>query len=80
MTPRRRSRIESAISRDPAIQCGKPCIRGTRIRVSTIKNFHGSGFSADEIREEFPSLTVIQIEAAIAWGQRRSIPTMSGGR
>lgn len=72
-------RAPSLVSRRKDIQWGKPCIRGTRIPVRAIKNFHGSGFSVEEIREEFPTLSVEQVEAAIAYGSRRSIPATQVG-
>ncbi len=41
-------------------------IAGTRIPVSSIKDFHDAGYSVTKIQREFPDLTPEDIEAAIA--------------
>ncbi len=56
------------ISVDPNVCFGKPCIKGTRIWVSLILDFLASGMSFDEILEDYPSLTIEDIRAAIAYG------------
>lgn len=56
------------ISINPNICFGKPCIRGTRIWVSLILDFLASGTSVDELLSEYPSLTIEDIRAAIAYG------------
>ncbi|MEM9657787.1 MAG: DUF433 domain-containing protein [Planctomycetota bacterium] len=55
---------------------GKPCIRGTRIRVWDI--YVASelrGESPDEIAAQYPSLTLAQVHAALAfyWDNRDAI-------
>jgi uncharacterized protein (DUF433 family) len=40
-------------------------IAGTRIPVATIKRFAEDGYSVDQIRQEYPSLTEVDIKAAI---------------
>jgi uncharacterized protein (DUF433 family) len=56
------------ISIDPAVCGGKPCIRGTRIRVSLILDFLAGGTSEAQLLAEYPQLTHEDILAAIAYG------------
>ena len=60
------------ISVDPNICFGKPCIRGTRIRVSLILDFLANSMSVEEILEDYPQLTEESIRAAIAYGAEMS--------
>lgn len=47
---------------------GKPCISGTRVTVEAIQSFAAYGYSsAEQIREQYPHLTIRQIEAALAF-------------
>lgn len=41
-------------------------IAGTRVPVSAIRSFHDAGYTADQILEEYPSLTLQDVEAALA--------------
>ena len=67
------------ITIDPAVCGGKPCIRGTRIRVSLILDLMADGMSAEDVRAEYPELSHDDILAAIAYGaeasRERFIPT-----
>lgn len=73
------------ISIDPGVCFGKPCIRGTRIRVSLILDFLANGMSIEEILAEYPQLTKEDVRAAIAYGAEMSreryveIPTETAG-
>ncbi len=60
------------ISINPNICFGKPCIKGTRIWVSLILDLLSEGISVEEILEVYPSLTKIDIQAAIAYGSEMS--------
>jgi uncharacterized protein (DUF433 family) len=44
---------------------GQPCIRGTRIAVSDILEYLGSGMSNAEILNDFPALTEEDIRASL---------------
>lgn len=55
------------ISVDPQICHGKPCIKGTRIMVSIILDNLAAGVSNEEILKSYPSLTIDDIKAAIAY-------------
>lgn len=58
---------EERIHTDPAICHAKPCILGTRIMVSVILDNRAEGLSPEEIVEEYPSLRLDDIRAAIRY-------------
>lgn len=60
------------ISINPNVCFGKPCIKGTRIWVSLILDFLASGMSPDEILQEYPDLTPLDIQACLAYGAEMS--------
>jgi uncharacterized protein (DUF433 family) len=53
---------------DPQTCAGQPCIRGTRILVSTILDGLAEGLSAEQIIDHYPSLQPDDIRAAVAYG------------
>jgi uncharacterized protein (DUF433 family) len=55
------------ISIDPKICGGRPCIRGTRMRVSDIVEMLALGATRAEILEDFPYLAEDDIAAALAY-------------
>ncbi len=59
------------ISIDPQIRFGKPCIKGTRIAVYDILSWLASGMTTEEIIANYPSLSKIQIQAALAFAANR---------
>jgi len=58
-----RQRIEG----NPAVCHGKPCIKGTRIMVSVVLDNLADGLTGTEIVEEYPPLTLDDVQAAIAY-------------
>lgn len=56
------------ISIDPRVCFGKPCIKGTRIWVSLILDFIASGSAPEQILKEYPGLTLLDIQACVAYG------------
>jgi uncharacterized protein (DUF433 family) len=60
------------ISIDPNICFGKPCIRGHRIWVSLILDLLASGWSVQEILDNYPGLEEADIRACIAYGAEMS--------
>ena len=50
---------------DPAVLRGKPIIRGTRVSVKLILSFLDGGQTPDEIIDDFPNLTLADINAAV---------------
>jgi uncharacterized protein (DUF433 family) len=55
------------LSSDPGICHGKVCIRGTRIFVSVILDNLAVGLGAEEIVADYPTLSVDDVHAAIAY-------------
>ena len=45
--------------------CGRPCIRGMRIRVSDVLDLFSAGLSAEQILEEMPDLEADDLKAAL---------------
>lgn len=58
------------ITIDPTIRHGKPCIRGTRIPVTTILDLLAGGSTHEEILTDYPELTREDIQAALAYAAR----------
>ena len=52
---------------DPDVHHGDPCIRGTRIPVSTIVGSLADGMTTDEVITAYPQLTAVGIQAALAY-------------
>ena len=57
---------------NPKICHGKPVIKGTRIMVSVILENFAEGLSFKEIIENYPSLTIDDIKAAILFALKLS--------
>lgn len=57
---------------DPNRCFGKPCIRGTRIWVSLVLDLIAAGVSQEEILDDYPGLTPLDIQACIAYGAEMS--------
>ncbi len=72
------------ISIDPNICFGKPCIKGHRIWVSLVLDLLASGWSFDQVLENYPGIEEADIRACIAYGAEMSreryvdIPAGSG--
>jgi uncharacterized protein (DUF433 family) len=58
------------ISSDPHVCGGRPCIKGTRMRVSDIVDMLAQGATSAEIVEDFPYIAVDDIAAALAFAAR----------
>jgi len=58
------------ISIDPRVMVGKPVIRGTRLTVEYILNLLAHGMSVDEIIDEYPGLSLEDIQACILFATR----------
>jgi uncharacterized protein (DUF433 family) len=50
---------------------GRPIVRGTRIMPDGIVNSYDMGESIEEIREDWPSLSITQIERLIEFAHAR---------
>jgi uncharacterized protein (DUF433 family) len=64
--------IRERIVRDPRILSGKPVIRGTRISVDIIIDRLWNGISETEIVEDYPSLSLEDVQAALAFHLRQT--------
>jgi uncharacterized protein (DUF433 family) len=58
----------SRISTDPSICHGQACIRGTRIPVSVVLDNLAAGLAAQQIVESYPTVTLDDVSAAVAYG------------
>ena len=61
--------LKSRISINPEIYHGKPCIKGTRIPVHLILEMLEYGLSFSQILDEYPSLSVKDVKACIAYAK-----------
>lgn len=52
---------------DPDLHHGDPCIKGTRIPVTIIMGSLADGMTTDEIIAAYPQLTVVEVQAALAY-------------
>ena len=59
------------ISIDPAICGGRPCIRGTRMRVSDVMALLAAGAPRSEILEDYPYIADEDISAALEYAARQ---------
>jgi uncharacterized protein (DUF433 family) len=67
-----REELLNRISIDPAICFGKPCIRGHRIWVSLVLDLLASGWTFQDVLENYPGLSEADIRACIAYGAEMS--------
>lgn len=63
--------IKQRIVRNPVILAGKPVVRGTRIPVYVIIDLFSNGSSEAEIVDDYPSLHVDDVRAALAFHLRQ---------
>ncbi|KAB2846851.1 MAG: DUF433 domain-containing protein [Hyphomicrobiaceae bacterium] len=60
------------ISIDPEVCGGRPCIKGTRVRVRDILDLLAAGATREEILKDFPYLTVDDIAAALYYAANQA--------
>jgi uncharacterized protein (DUF433 family) len=60
------------ISVDPAICGGRPCIRGTRMRVSDVLDLLAAGATRQEVLLDYPNLQDADITAAHHYASRQT--------
>ncbi len=56
---------------NPKIRSGKPCIINTRIAVADIFDYLGGGMTIEEVLDDFPDLTLEDIQACFAFAADR---------
>jgi uncharacterized protein (DUF433 family) len=60
---------QDRIETDPQILRGKPCIKGTRVRVALILGYLAAGRTAQQVIEQFPDLSTADISSALAYAR-----------
>ncbi len=60
------------ITIDPAICGGRPCLRGTRVRVKDVLDLLAAGVSSPEILADYPYLEAGDIVAALEYASHQS--------
>ena len=60
------------ITLSPTVMGGKPCIRGTRVTVSTVLGLLATGHSRDRILKAYPYLEPEDLDEALAYAAWRS--------
>lgn len=59
----------SIVMIDPQVCGGMPVVRGTRIAVHTLASLAGQGAPDEELLEDYPSLTVESLAAALEYAR-----------
>jgi len=59
------------ITIEPGKRGGKPCIRAMRISVYDVLGWLASGMSKEDIRRDFPELTLDDIQACLQFAADR---------
>lgn len=59
------------ITVEPGKRGGRPCIRGMRITVYDVLSYLTAGMSNEEILDDFPYLTINDIQACLAFAAER---------
>lgn len=54
------------ITSDPGVQVGKPVIKGTRLAVEFVLDLLASGWTNEQILENYPGITAEDIRACLA--------------
>jgi uncharacterized protein (DUF433 family) len=60
------------ISSDPAVCGGRPCIKGTRMRVRDVLDLLASGATRQEILEDYPYIKDEDITAALEYAAQQT--------
>jgi uncharacterized protein (DUF433 family) len=63
--------LRDLVTVEPDKRGGKPCIRGLRITVYDVLEYLASGMTAEQIVEDFPDLTVMDVRACLAFAADR---------
>ena len=59
------------ITIEPDKRSGKPCIRGLRMTVTDVLEYLAGGMTPQEIVDDFPDLTLEDIQACLAFAADR---------
>ena len=69
-----RKELLARISIDPNVCFGKPCIRGHRVWVSLVLGLLSSGWTVQQLLEEYPGIEELDVHACIAYGAEMPDP------
>lgn len=61
----------SRITLEAGKRSGKPCVRGMRITVYDVLSYLAAGMSVPEILEDFPYLTIMDVQACLEYAADR---------
>jgi uncharacterized protein (DUF433 family) len=61
--------VRAVIIRDPEVLGGEPVVAGTRIGVYFLAELAGQGADAEELLEDYPSLTAHTLQAALTYAR-----------
>lgn len=64
------TQLADRITVDPEQCGGRPCIRGTRIRVSDVLDLFAAGLTAEQILEEMPDLEPEDLQASLRFASK----------
>lgn len=70
----------SRITMEPGKRGGRPCIRGMRMTVYDVLSYLAAGMTVDEILDDFPYLTLEDIQACFAFAAERERNMLVAGR
>ncbi len=62
--------LAERITVDPEQCCGRPCIRGMRIRVTDVLDLFAAGLTAEQILAEMPDLEAEDLQACLRFASR----------
>jgi len=63
--------LAERITADPEQCCGRPCIRGLRIRVQDVLDLLANGLTSEQVLEELPDLEKEDIRACLRFASHR---------
>lgn len=55
---------------DPAVLCGKPVVRGTRLAVEFVVDRVADGWPVEQLLDQYPGLTAEDVRACIRYAGR----------
>jgi uncharacterized protein (DUF433 family) len=67
---------QSRITIESGKRGGRPCIRGMRITVGDVLSYLAAGMTNDEILQDFPYLTLEDIQACLNFAAERERTTL----
>jgi uncharacterized protein (DUF433 family) len=62
--------MSERISINPDVCNGRPVVRGTRIAAQTVLEFLAAGDSVEDVLEEYPVLTRVDVQACLDYASR----------